>query len=147
MVISNILSKRNSDGFFLASEAPSTSLSVRVTPTSQLDGVRPGARRLSPATRDSVVVSGPEPFERRERLEPLDHLEPLERAQFRSSNHPIRPRQNIRWNCQANLLGCLQIDHQLELRWLLHREIGWFYAFENLIHVGCCAVIKIGDAG
>src|SRR4029077_18257776 len=31
-------------------------------------------------------------------------------------DHPIRPRQHIRRNRQTDLLGCFQIDEQLELR-------------------------------
>ena len=34
-------------------------------------------------------------------------------------NDPVRPRQHIRRNRQADLLGSFQIDHQLELRRLL----------------------------
>jgi hypothetical protein len=37
-----------------------------------------------------------------------------------SPDHLIGPRQHIRRNCQADLLRCLQIDDQLELRRLLY---------------------------
>jgi hypothetical protein len=32
---------------------------------------------------------------------------------------------------QAEGLRGLEIDHQLELGWLRHRQIGWFGALEN----------------
>ena len=47
----------------------------------------------------------------------------------------IRPRKNARRNRQANLLGCFQIDHQLKLRGLFHRQIGGLSAFEDFIDV------------
>ena len=34
-------------------------------------------------------------------------------------------------NSQAERLGGLQIDHQLESRRLLHRKVGGLFAFEN----------------
>ena len=36
-----------------------------------------------------------------------------------SFDNPVRSRQHIGWNRQADLLGGFQIDHQLELRRLL----------------------------
>ena len=36
----------------------------------------------------------------------------------------ISPQQHIRRNRQAYLFGCFQIDHQLKLLRLLHRQIG-----------------------
>src|SRR5690242_11421663 len=33
----------------------------------------------------------------------------------RSLDHPIRSRQNIRWNDEADLLGGFQVDDELEL--------------------------------
>ena len=44
-------------------------------------------------------------------------------------DHLIRPRQHVRWNRQADLLGRFQIDDELELRRLLHREIGGLGTF------------------
>src|SRR5262245_4593643 len=41
-----------------------------------------------------------------------------------SLDHLVRSCQHIRWNRQANLLSGIQIDDELELGWLLHREIG-----------------------
>jgi hypothetical protein len=50
-------------------------------------------------------------------------------------DYPIRPHQHVGRNRQADLLGCFQVDDQLELRRLLHREIGWFGTFKNLVHI------------
>ncbi len=49
-----------------------------------------------------------------------------------SFDYPIRPYQYVGWNGQADLLGRIQINHQLELRRLLDRKIGWLRAFEDL---------------
>ena len=56
-----------------------------------------------------------------------------------SLDHLVRPRQHVRRNRQADLLGSLQVDDQLELRGLLHREIGGLGAFEDFINEGCRA--------
>jgi hypothetical protein len=44
-------------------------------------------------------------------------------------NHPVRPRQHIRRNRHADLLGGFQIDDELELCRLLHGQIGGLGAF------------------
>ena len=63
-----------------------------------------------------------------------------------SFDNPVRPRQHIWWNRQADLLGGFQIDHQLELRRLLHGEIRGLGAFEDLVHIRGGAPIQIGNA-
>ena len=40
------------------------------------------------------------------------------------TNHPVRPRQHIWWNRQADLFGGLQVDDEFELDRLLHGKIG-----------------------
>jgi hypothetical protein len=57
-----------------------------------------------------------------------------------SHQHPLR-------NGQADLFGCLEIDHQFELGWLLDREIGGLSAFENLVHQYGCAPPQIEVVG
>jgi hypothetical protein len=47
----------------------------------------------------------------------------------------IRPRQHIRRNRQPDLLGSLEIDHELELLRLLHREIGRLASFQDLVPI------------
>ena len=48
----------------------------------------------------------------------------------------IRPDQQRLRNRQAQQLGGLQIDHQLELGGLLDGEIGGFGILQDLVHVG-----------
>lgn len=52
-----------------------------------------------------------------------------------SSNHPIRPCQHVRRNCETDLFGCLEIDYKLELGWLLYREIRRLRTLEDFIYV------------
>ena len=51
-----------------------------------------------------------------------------------SLNHLIRSHQHVWRNRQADLLSGLEIDHQLKLRRLLHREIGRLGALEDSVH-------------
>ena len=44
---------------------------------------------------------------------------------------PIRPRQHTRWDRHADLLRCLQIDDELELRRLLDGQVGGLGAFRE----------------
>ena len=54
----------------------------------------------------------------------------------RSLNDLVRPPEH-RWrDRQVERLGGFQVDHQLELRWLLDRQIGRLGALEDLIDVG-----------
>src|SRR5215813_1599361 len=48
---------------------------------------------------------------------------------FFSSNNLIRSRQHVRRNREADLLRRLEVNDQLELCRLLHREIGWLSTF------------------
>src|SRR5215475_2452582 len=57
------------------------------------------------------------------------------KSKIASSNHPICSRQDVGRDCETDLLGCLQIDHKFELRWLFDRQIRGLAAFEDLIHV------------
>jgi hypothetical protein len=57
---------------------------------------------------------------------------PLDRSMC-SSDHPIRPRQHLRWNRQADLLRGFEIDHQLEFCGPLYRQVGRHSAFQNFV--------------
>src|SRR5215831_16215332 len=61
-----------------------------------------------------------------------------------SLDHLIRSRQHVRRNRKADLLGGLQIDDELELRRLLHREISRLGAFQNLVHIRGSAAEQVG---
>jgi hypothetical protein len=41
----------------------------------------------------------------------------------------VRPVKNRLRNIQTELVGSLEIDHELKLLWLLNRDVGWFCAF------------------
>src|SRR5215470_1655432 len=52
----------------------------------------------------------------------------------RLSDHLVRSCQHTRRNRETDLLGGLEIDHQLKLPWLLDRNIGGLCALEDLVH-------------
>ena len=52
-----------------------------------------------------------------------------------SLDHLVRPRQHVRRNRQADLLGGFEIDDQLKLRRLLDGKIGRLGAFEDFVNV------------
>src|SRR5215471_7746693 len=58
-------------------------------------------------------------------------------ANLKLPYHLIRSCQHIGRNRQADLLGGLQIDDELELRRLLHGKFCWLCSFENSIHIIC----------
>ena len=63
-----------------------------------------------------------------------------------SPDYLVRPRQHVRRNRQADLLGGFEIDDQLELRRLLDRKIGGFCAFEDFIYIHRGAPISLRQA-
>src|SRR4030095_13812498 len=50
-------------------------------------------------------------------------------------DHFIRPREKFRRECQTDLFRSLQVDHELKLLRLLHRQISRFGTFQDLVHV------------
>ncbi len=52
-----------------------------------------------------------------------------------SLDHFIRPKEHFRWNRDAELLGRLEIYHQLKLRWLLYWKVTGLRALEDLVYV------------
>jgi len=92
---------------------------------------------LSPsmATFASIVTKETWSFSRESRRNPqskillcLLALSPVALCLF-SFNHLVRPRQHIGRNRQADLLGRLQIDDELELLGLFHGQVGGLGAF------------------
>ena len=59
---------------------------------------------------------------------------------FSSPNDFVRSCQHVRWNRQAKCLRGLQIDHELELRRLLHWQLGRLGTFKNFVDVVCGAL-------
>ena len=60
-----------------------------------------------------------------------------------SPNYFIRSNQHVGRNRQADLLGCLQIDHELKLHRLLDREISRLGTLENFVDVSGCATVAL----
>src|SRR5215813_5495116 len=58
----------------------------------------------------------------------------------------VRSHQHIRWNRQADLLGRFQVDDELKLRRLFHRQISRLCAFQNLVHIDGDPTIQVGIA-
>jgi hypothetical protein len=62
-----------------------------------------------------------------------------------SLDQPTRPDEHLRRNCHADLLRCLEIDHQLKLRRLLHRQIGGLGSLQDSVHVICDAPVAVRE--
>src|SRR5215471_13724181 len=62
---------------------------------------------------------------------------------FLSFDHFICPRQHIRRNRQGDLLSGFEIDNELELLRLLHREVGGLGTLQNLVHVAGGAPVQV----
>src|SRR5215831_19633807 len=58
-------------------------------------------------------------------------------------NHLIRSREELGRKSESDPLCCLQVDHKLELCCLLHRQIGWFSTFQDLVHINSRAPIEV----
>jgi hypothetical protein len=56
-----------------------------------------------------------------------------------SADHLGRLEEQRRRDGEAQGLGGLKVDHQLEFRGLLDRQIGWFGTIENLAYEGAGA--------
>ena len=61
-------------------------------------------------------------------------------------DHLVRLQQQQRRNRQAQRLGRLRIDDQLELRGLLDGQISRLGAFQELVDVDCGAPSQVGNA-
>src|SRR5262245_9346630 len=68
-------------------------------------------------------------------------LEPVNRGTSSTAygvhlfDHPRRLHQYCTRDLEAERLGGLHIDHQIEHQRLLDRQIGWFSAFQDLVDV------------
>ena len=65
---------------------------------------------------------------------------------YPSSNYSVRPVQHRLRNRQADLLRRLEIDHQLELRRLLYRQIGGLGSLQDSVHVSGCAPVDVRES-
>src|SRR5262245_28699667 len=64
-----------------------------------------------------------------------------------SLDHLVRARQQCRRKREAERLGGREVDHQLELRRLLDRQVGRLRASEDLVDLNCTLPSKITDVG
>src|SRR5687768_1312146 len=58
-------------------------------------------------------------------------------------DHFVGARQQRHRRVEAERLGGLEVDHQLILVRLLHRQVAWFLTPENAVDVGCRASPEI----
>src|SRR6476660_706338 len=71
------------------------------------------------------------------------HALPLTPHGHFSLNHLIRPLKHAVRNYQTDLFGYFEVDDEFKLRWLLHRQISRFRAFQYLVHVDSRTPIAI----
>jgi hypothetical protein len=64
---------------------------------------------------------------------------------LRSLDHLLRPHEHYRRNRKTNLLRGLEIDYQLELRWLLHGQIAGLCSLKDFVHVVCDAPVDVRE--
>ena len=61
-------------------------------------------------------------------------------------DHPIRPRQHVGRNREADLFGCFQIDDELELCWLLHGKVLRLPSLQDLVHIDSATPPQVSSA-
>src|SRR5262245_5021476 len=65
----------------------------------------------------------------------------------RSFDHLVGAGEHDRRDFQAKRLRGLEVDYQLELGWILHREIGRLLALEDAIDVTSGAAVLVHEIG
>src|SRR4051794_1961687 len=58
-------------------------------------------------------------------------------------DHLVGSNHQRRRNIEAKRLGGPQVDHQLELRGLLDRKVGWLRTLEDTLNVGGSPTIQV----
>src|ERR1043166_6114928 len=59
----------------------------------------------------------------------------IAQSSARLLNDLIRPLEQVEWNCETNLFGRFEVDDELKLRRLLHRQVSGLRSLENLVNV------------
>src|SRR5262249_44653375 len=77
----------------------------------------------------------------------MSPLAPLGRGQGEGSSldHLVGAREHRPGDGKAERFRGLEIDHEVELRGLLHRQIGGLGALDDLVHVAGGATKQLGD--
>src|SRR5688500_7838680 len=67
------------------------------------------------------------------------------RGEQLSLNHSVSARQHAHRDLEAELLGRFEIDSQIELEGLFHRQLGRLGALEDLVHVRRSSPVQVVD--
>src|SRR5215831_17487673 len=75
---------------------------------------------------------------------PGDENRPCHAAILQSSDHVVRAQQQRLRDGESERLRRPEVDHQLELRWLLDRQLGGLGTLEDLVSEARELAIEIG---
>jgi hypothetical protein len=64
-----------------------------------------------------------------------------------SFDHLVGTGEHRRWNCEAQRLSGLKIDHHLVFGRLLHGQLVWLGAFQDFVDVGGSASMEVCKVG
>src|SRR5215475_8739007 len=64
-----------------------------------------------------------------------------------SFDHLVGEREQIVGDVDAERLGSLEIDHELEFGYLHDGQVTWLLAFENATNIEANLTVHVGDAG
>jgi hypothetical protein len=71
-------------------------------------------------------------------VEPGEHPHPVGAYLHQprpSLDHLVGGSEQRRGDCDAKCLGCLEVDHEVELGWQLYGQIGRLFAPQNAVHI------------
>ena len=71
----------------------------------------------------------------------------MHRSKKPSLDHLVRDGKHARWNSEAERLGGLHVDDQLEFGWLQYRQIGRLLTLENPAGEDAYLAVRIRPSG